>query len=249
MGHVKHHIPKIAVSALLALFGAGWAWGTSLTFSPTGLFLAAPEKAGSLSVFNKDTSAAVRVQVRIFRWRQENGAEKLEPPRDVIASPPVALIPPGEKYTLRLARVAAAAVSAEESYRLVISELPMPIDPATEVHGVRVLINASLPAFFTPPRAAPKLEWRAWSKGGQLHLRASNSGTRHIQLSGLTVEGPKGQTRIEASGSNGYVLPGSTLEYASATGAPDYPAGTPLLITTAKGTPFAVRDQVTVSGP
>lgn len=240
---------RLACVALAATISTGFAFAASLGFSPVGLFIGASEKTGAITLINKNASSPLRVQVRVQRWRQVNGTEQLEPTRDVIASPPTTVIPAGQKYTLRIARVSAAPVSAEEGYRLIINELPSPIDPGHEQHGVNILISASLPVFFSPKNATPKMQWKVWNQGGQMHVRATNSGTRHIQLSGLSVQGPKGPTAIQANGSNAYVLPGSTLDYASAPGAQAYPAGTSVTITAAKGTPFEVHDQVTVSEP
>ncbi len=240
---------RISCLALCLIGPATLAIAASITFTPVGIDIQAPDKAGNISLINNSTTAPVRVQIRIFRWRQVSGEEKLEPTRDVIASPPVAQIPPGVKYTLRLARVAIAPVQGEESYRLLIDELPPPIDPKVGSSGIQLLLRASIPAFFSAPDAKPEVKWRVWSADGKLHVSASNMGARHLKLTDFTIEGPAGKTVIAATGSNAYVLPGSTLNFESAAGAPAYPVGTPIVVTAAKGSPFAVRAQIPVSGP
>lgn len=242
-------IPFAAAFAMLWNFADPPAThAASITITPVGVAVTAPDKAGNVSLIN-NSDTTTRVQIRIFRWRQVEGKEVLEPTRDVVASPPVASIPPGAKYTLRLARVAAAPVSGEESYRLLIDELPPPIDPKAGATGVQLLLRASIPAFFSTRDAKPDVEWRVWSAGGKLHVTATNKGRRHLKLTDFTVEGPSGPTKIIATGSNAYVLPGSSLNYESAGGAPDYAMGTGVTVTAAKGSPDAVRAALTVAAP
>ena len=238
-------IPCLVALASLPLCGAAWA--ASLLVSPINLFVIAPGKAGAISISNQN-KAPVRLQIRIFRWRQQNGEEVLEPTRDVIVNPPSMMIPPEQTYTIRVARLAPAAVTAEESYRVIIDELPSPIDPDAPGQGVRMLLRTSLPVFYADKTAAPKIAWRLWSAGGKLNLEAANSGTRHIKLVDLAIEGPQGRIKFNAAGTDAYVLPGSTLRYAALPGTVSYAPGSTVTITTAKGTPFEVREQISVSG-
>lgn len=252
---MKTRSSKLGTGAFLGLvalasFALGdAAWAASLVVSPINLFVIAPGKAGAISISNQN-KAPVRLQIRVFRWRQQGGEEVLEPSRDAIVNPPSMIIPAEQTYTIRVARLASAPVAAEESYRVIIDELPSPIDPNAQQQGVRMLLRTSLPVFFADKAAAPKIVWRLWSEGGKLNLEAANSGTRHIKLVDLAIEGPQGRIGFNAAGSNAYVLPGSTLRYAAMPGTVSYPPGSVVTITTAKGTPFEVREQISVTrGP
>lgn len=233
--------------ALASLALGGVAWAASLVVSPINLFVIAPGKAGAISISNQNKTP-VRLQIRVFRWRQQGGEEILDPTRDAIVNPPSMTIPPEQTYTIRVARLAPAQVTAEESYRVIIDELPSPIDPNTQQQGVRMLLRTSLPVFFADKAAIPKIAWRLWSEGGKLNLEATNSGTRHIKLVDLSVEGPQGRIKFNAAGTNAYVLPGSTLRYAAMPGTVSYAPGSAVTITTAKGTPFEVHEQISVAG-
>jgi P pilus assembly chaperone PapD len=101
----------------------------------------------------------------------------------------------------------------------------------------------------TTPSGPGTLVWRVWNEGGKLHVTASNKGNLHLKLTDFTVDGPSGSTKISATGSGAYVLTGSTLTYDSEPGAPTYPVGTQVTVNAAKGTPFAVRQQVAISTP
>lgn len=248
MQNLKRLVTRSTLIGLFSMFGATAVWSSSFGFSPVGLIINNPDNAGSITISNNETSKPLRIQNRIFRWRQVNGEDVLEPTRNVIASPPAVVIPPGQKYTFRVVRIAKEPLSLEESYRLSISELPEPIDADKRTTGVHVLINASLPVFFAPQKSTPKVEWRVWCQGGRMHLQASNRGNTHIQLIALTVEGPKGRTPIEAAGLKAYVLPGSTSSFASTNDAPEYDVGTTVTIVTDKGSQYPIRERVLVSG-
>lgn len=248
LNSVARCITRASLFAAVTSTALAPSFAASLTFSPVGVDVQAPGKAGNMSLIN-NSDTPTRVQIRIFKWTQVDGKDVLEPTRDVVASPPVALIPPGAKYTLRVARIAAAPVAGEESYRLLIDELPPPIDPRTGSSGVQLLLRASIPAFFSDAAAKPSVEWRVWNEGGKLHVTASNKGNLHLKLTDFTVDGPSGSTKISATGSGAYVLTGSTLTYESEPGAPTYPVGTQVTVNAAKGTPFAVRQQVAISTP
>ena len=246
---VFRRLSKTAFPFFLTIACSAPALAASITFSPVGVDVQAPDKAGNISLINNSETQPVRVQIRIFRWKQVDGKEVLEPTRDVVASPPVASIPALAKYTLRLARIAPAPIQGEESYRLLIDELPAPIDPKLGASGVQLLLRASIPAFFSAPTAKPDVRWKVWSVDGKLHVTANNMGNRHLKLIDFSVDGPGGNTVIRATGSSAYVLPGSSLTFESADGAPSYPVGTQVTVNAAKGSPFAVHEQISISAP
>lgn len=243
---VKYRTAAALTIAAVASATASSAWAASLQVSPINLFVTTPSKAGAVSLSNQ-SKEPVRLQIRLYRWRQKDGEEILEPTRDVIANPPSMEIPPQQTYTIRVARLSAAPIGPEESYRLIIDELPSPIDPASANNGVKMLLRTSLPVFFGAKLAAPKIAWRVWNENGKLTLEAANSGDRHIKLVGLTVSNPQGETKFNAAGSNAYVLPGSTMRYTPISTGPPHAPGTPVTITTAKGTLFEVNQQITVT--
>src|SRR5438067_10543078 len=76
----------------------------SLQVAPVGIEIAAPGNASIVKLHNEGT-IAINAQVRVFRWVQVDGQEKLEPTDDLVASPPMAHLGPGAEYTVRIVRV------------------------------------------------------------------------------------------------------------------------------------------------
>ena len=67
---------------------AGTANAASLQVAPVLLDLPAPGNTATITLRNTDVEP-ITAQVRVFRWSQRDGAERLEPTDEVVASPPV----------------------------------------------------------------------------------------------------------------------------------------------------------------
>lgn len=199
------------------------AGAAALRISPIGVDIRSDERAAAVTIFNSDNEP-VTLQVRLFKWGQVDGEDRLEPATDLIASPPSLKIEPNKSFTLRVARTSTGAVAGELSYRLFIDELPKPIDPRAVSQGVRMVLRTSMPVFVVDKTAIARLAWRVWEDKDGIHAEATNSGLRHAKIGGLRLELADGSVLTLAQGLAGYVLAGSTKRF-------DYqaPSGTPFV--------------------
>lgn len=201
----------------------GWvAWSSPLQaavlqLAPIPIEVPAPEKAAVLSLANK-ASSEVTLQLRVFRWSQDGGAEKLVPTRALAVSPPLAVVPAGQALTVRVVRLAGAPPAAEESYRIWVDELPVGRESAPAGGALRILMRYSVPVFYEPAGAdgvEPPLAWRL-SRGadGEWRLTASNAGRRRVNLTRLHLASPDGRATLpDGAGLAGYVLAGSRMRW------------------------------------
>ena len=151
-------------------------------------------------------------QIRILQWRQDGGEDRLEPTEAVIASPPMAVLRPRTDYVVRVVRQSSAPPAGEESYRLLVDELPDPNN--RPVNGIALLIRQSIPVFFSAgERAAPKVAWRLETSAGKTVLVGVNSGGRRIRISDLRVVDGRGGVVAFHKGLRGYVLGHSTVRW------------------------------------
>jgi P pilus assembly chaperone PapD len=90
----------------------------------------------------------IATQIRVFRWIQEAGRERLEPTEDVVASPPAVELQPAQDYVARVVRVTKKPVEGEEAYRLFIDELP---EAPQGQRTVNLVVRHSIPLFFDAP--------------------------------------------------------------------------------------------------
>src|SRR5438270_3421697 len=99
------------------------AHGATLQVGPALIEVLAPGAASTLTLRNNGEKP-INVQVRVFRWSEENGQERLEATDDVIASPPAVTLAPKVDYVARVVRVSKQPPVGEEAYRLLVDELP-----------------------------------------------------------------------------------------------------------------------------
>ncbi len=192
----------------------------SILLWPIDPWLSADTNATELWVQNQGNSATT-MQVRIVRWRQENGLERYTAQQEVVASPPIVTIAKGSKQLIRLIKQGQVPVGVEQAYRIIVDEIPQPQENATPQIGLKLQMRYSIPLFvygqgittikegehhaLVEPR---NLSWRVVRDNGQPALQVRNQGDVHVRLSQVTLT-QGGQKRTMADGLLGYVLPGS----------------------------------------
>ncbi len=200
-------IKSLAVRiALTTLFVSPCAMpqAASLQVAPVSVEVAAPGAAATVNLRNQGDKP-LDGQIRVFRWSQVNGQEKLEPTDDVVASPPMVTLRPNTNYVIRIVRTKKEPVSTEETYRLLIDELPGPV--VERRSAVNIVLRYSIPVFFTPQGVAPpKLTWELQRRNNKQFLVAKNDGDRRVRLSRLVVTDTKGMKASFGDGLAGYVL-------------------------------------------
>lgn len=201
---------SVSLGILLYLFCAYTTLAATLRVAPTTLELIAPDSAATLNLRN-EAKRPINVQIRVFRWTQTDGAERFEPTNMVVASPPATQLSPGQDYTVRVVRTARQPVAGEESYRVVVDELP---DPARRKAGtVSLVVRHSIPVFFRAADAAgPRVSWSLARSDGRLVLVARNAGVSRLRVSDVLLRAQGRQVRRD-SGLLGYVLGGAMMQW------------------------------------
>jgi fimbrial chaperone protein len=204
---IKTKILSACLTAFLAS-PCAMSQAASLQVAPVSVEVAAPGAAATLTVRNEG-ERPLDAQIRVFKWTQVNGEDKLEPTDDVAASPPLVSLKPGSNYVVRVVRTNKTPVAAEEAYRLLIDELPSPNQKRAGT--VNIVLRYSIPVFFNSPTGgAPKLTWALQRRANKPVVVATNDGDRRVRLAKLKVTDSKGATADFGEGLAGYVLSHST---------------------------------------
>ncbi|WP_194790613.1 molecular chaperone [Pseudomonas sp. UFMG81] len=204
---------------------------TSVLIWPIDPVLEADQKAGALWLENRGTAPA-SLQVRVFAWRQGEYQEQFQAQREIIGSPPVANIAPGQKQLIRLTRTGSSPVGQEQAYRIIIDEIPSPLPADTASEGpkaaIRLQMRYSVPLFVygeglwgkpdpegkrsSEGVGKPQLSWRAVTVQGKPYVELRNTGPVHARLTDVVLQhGGRGQPVVE--GLLGYVLPGASMRW------------------------------------
>jgi fimbrial chaperone protein len=209
----------IAIFAVIALPGSAHpSLAGQLRVEPVLLELNAPAAAASLTLRGGDDGEVV-VQTRVLRWSQVNGKETLEPTSDVVASPPSVKLAPGADYVVRVVRVTKRPVQAEESYRVLVDQLP---DLRTQrTRSVNLLLRQSIPVFYRSRQIAPSnVTWTLGYENDKLVVTASNAGDERLRIASLRLRDAATNVSF-GNGLVGYVLGQSSMNWT----APNSPRG------------------------
>lgn len=205
---------------------------SSVLIWPIDPVLEADQQASALWLENRGTETA-NLQIRVFAWSQSGFADQYQNQRDVIGSPPVAKIEPGQKQLVRLTRTREVPPGQELAYRIIIDEIPSakPITPegdAKSAAAIRFQMRYSVPLFAygvglwskedtsrpRDPKGAgvPDLSWRKVAVDGKTFFELRNQGAVHARLTDVAFK-QGGQARPVAPGLLGYVLPGAVMRW------------------------------------
>jgi fimbrial chaperone protein len=208
---MRLQVTRTIGACLLTLFLQFGAQAGSMLVEPVLMEIQAPSATSSVKLSNNGAEP-ITAQIRVFRWSQVNGRDRLEPTNDVVASPPVVQLGPNGKNLVRVVRVSKAPVAVEESYRLLIDQLPNRAGNGGK--NVNLLIRQSIPVFFRPTGTRPaNISWWVATKGGQLFIMGQNQGGSRARIAGLEIRNSKGKKISLGNGLVGYVLNRSTVVF------------------------------------
>ncbi len=210
-----HHQWIAGLAVFAGLLFADTASAGGLTVSPIMVEFSAKETAQGLWLSNNGDEP-MRAQLRTYAWSQADGTDALQPSQDLVLSPPMLTLGPGQQQLVRVIRAGASA-PREQSYRILIDELP---DPAKPQHkGLSFVMQFSVPVFVLAADqnkgavAAAPLDWRIENVDGKPTLMAVNNGSQRAQVADFELLDAKGQAVQQQSGLLGYVLAGVTRRW------------------------------------
>ncbi|WP_278648722.1 fimbrial biogenesis chaperone [Burkholderia lata] len=193
------------------LCAAGTAHAASLQISPVTIEFGNDDTAAGITLHNPG-ERPVYGQVRVFRWDQADGQDTLTPTQDLVASPPLIEVGTQSEQLIRVVRASRAPAGIEQSYRLLIDELPQPGE--TPTNGVSIRLRYSIPVFVEPAaNGAPQLDWALLHSNGGWVLRVRNGGARRAQLASVELVTGDGHAYPLTHGLLGYALAGRTGQW------------------------------------
>ncbi|MEE4450990.1 molecular chaperone [Novosphingobium resinovorum] len=230
--------PAIAQSP--AAGGASGASGPgSLLIWPINPVIEGDAQAAALWLENPGR-APITLQVRVYAWAQQDGRNVYAAQNDILGTPPILSVEPGQRQLVRLTRLVPPPGVPEKPYRIVVDQIPTAPDVAAgapqQASGAAIAFRMrySLPLFSyaadtghaakgrdkaaTPPPPS-HLGWRTGSDDKGRFLEIRNDGPGHARLTDVAFSGKpgsraggKGSAKV-ADGLFGYVLPGATMRW------------------------------------
>jgi fimbrial chaperone protein len=188
---------------------AGIASAQTITISPLRANLSAREPVATVTLRNEDPTRPTLIQARPSAWAVVDGDDRYDPTRELVVSPAIFRLEPGQTQVIRLTLRGEADPRSERLFRLFLQQLPD--DGASErgASNVRFLVTFSIPVIVAPsgnPDAAPHLAWSIErDPAGEHRLRVVNDGTAHRKIVGVALSGASGDRPIVSAPT--YLLP------------------------------------------
>lgn len=189
---------------LLTMSVASTAAG-QLQAGPTLLEIGPDGAATRLTLANTGSSP-IAAQVRVYAWSQPGGVDQLVPSDQLVVSPPIAELPPGGEQVVRVVRLGPPASDLDQTYRIVVDELPS--DETSSDSVVKIRLRYVLPVFVRAADADPPSVSCIIPAAGT-ELRCENTGGRAAQLGASRLVDESGHEQSLSDGLFGYVLPAS----------------------------------------
>jgi len=201
------------LATLLLLVGAP-AWSGSFSISPVRIELSPQDATAAVTVTNTGDEPA-SIQLRVFSWRQEANEDHLEPTRDLIATPPLFTVSPGESQIVRIGLRRPPQSAVEVPFRAIFEEIPGP-PRAQSAPGLRINLRISVPVFYSPREdLRPALAWRlSRIAPGRMLLTVKNSGQASAQIGELDLARTGDAKPFVEQKNFAYVLPGAERSFA-----------------------------------
>jgi fimbrial chaperone protein len=193
-------LAALALGILPAVTSAG-----TFSVSPVRIFMQARERATAVTIQNEGTTELV-MQADVFAWKQSaDGVDELVPTEDIILAPPILRVAPGARQVVRLAHLRPPPAGAQQTYRLIVREIPEAQAPSTGVN-VQVALAFSLPVFITPPTSKSALNCSARKGAESASVTCENGGQAYAQPVSMSLAAGNGEG-LSRDISGGYILP------------------------------------------
>ncbi|MEJ8839996.1 fimbrial biogenesis chaperone [Ramlibacter sp. AN1133] len=187
-----------ACTFVIALLGAAAAAAQAL-ISPVVVEFAPKQRIATVRITLSDKAIKpMRLQTQLLQWRQDlHGAPVIQPSEDLIVTPRIAELKPGQQQVLRLALRGSLPAETERAYRLVLEDIAPP--SALDLGG-SAAVNFRM-AYDLPVMVAPRatvvnaLRWRACptantsSRSAGVCVRIANVGNRRVKVQSMTIRG------------------------------------------------------------
>jgi fimbrial chaperone protein len=150
-------------------------------------------------------------QLEPVLWRQTSGVDEYLNSPDLIVVPPRFRLKPGGIQTVRIGTQLRAS-PVEQSFRLYIQELPVPLANDPQSAQIQTLLRVSIPVFLEPdnPRLRANTTQQVLATferrgDGSTSILLRNQSAFHVQVQKLRLTG------MENLDLNRYILPGQQI--------------------------------------
>jgi fimbrial chaperone protein len=196
----------LMVVAAMPLAHAG-----QFSVTPVRIFMDAKDRATAITLTN-DGDTELVMQADIYVWTQKPGGEEdLALSEDMILAPPIIKLAPKARQVLRLANLKPVLPGQQQTYRMIVREIPEAKPADTKNVQLQIALAFSLPVFISPPGLKRQLSCTVQrsvpAASNSIDAVCQNLGNAYAQATDFKLMDAQGQA-VAVRESGNYVLPG-----------------------------------------
>lgn len=160
------------------------------------------QRIASVTVSLSDKAVApMRLQAEVLRWQQDtHGDDVSQPSNDLLVTPPIADVRPGEKQMFRIALRGPRQGPGELAYRLILEDVATaaPVNSGANGMSIQFRMRYDLPVLIAPSSPVVNaLQWQQCQPAArpgaaiapEACVRIFNAGNRRVKVKTLTLVG------------------------------------------------------------
>jgi fimbrial chaperone protein len=189
---------RTAAACLAALSVATGTAAAQVLINPVLVEFGAQQRTASVTVtLSEKAPAPMRLQAEVLSWQQDlQGGDLTRPSGDLLVSPQIAELQPGQKQLFRVALRGPRPAPGELAYRLTFEDVAPQAPTTTNEQGMTIQFRMryDLPLLIAP--AVPVqvgLRWKPCpppaGNNAQACVRLLNAGNRRVKVQTLTLAG------------------------------------------------------------
>lgn len=216
--------PLSASLIVILLFFSWQAGAASLGIWPINPRIDANESATAIWIKNND-SGPVMLQIRVMDWQQNNDQDEILEQQDLVASPPMIRVNPGDQQMIRIVHRHGNIPenTIERSHRIFVDEVPDSRREGSNDASLKLHMRYSLPLFSGVKSKGkniphflknnPSLLTYRVTGNQKKYLEVDNKTSFHARLSRVKAIRSSGEAITLSDGLLGYVLPGKRMRW------------------------------------
>lgn len=196
----------------LGFFTCHTLWAAAIQITPVKIFFKPNQAIETLKIDNYDAIPVV-LQLDVKAWQQDSqGQDIYQDTTDLLVTPPLFTLPPGQSQLIRIAIVKEIPFLQENSYRLIVREVVMKDEHSHTDQNLRLTLQTLLPIFIgnnsnTPPSYTWTIEQMPNQKSV---LKITNTGQQHFLITELGFIDTQDQPILHIKPLFFYLLPHTT---------------------------------------
>jgi fimbrial chaperone protein len=202
---------------LLCMFSTTIHAQQSLQISPTSVNLSRSQRIVPVTIKNKSDHPFI-LKTEVVRWTKQNIKDKenkdiYTPSRDLLVTPPVSQVKPGETRTLRIGLVRdPGSPDKEVMYRVYLTQLPI---KKKGEQGVNIHLHwrFGIPVGVLPDKPIYKMTGKAIRKNDTLQTTYTNIGNSRIKVLKLVLRNTVSDKIIQEKELHSSLFPGESEDW------------------------------------